>query len=149
MTPVPDAGLAQRLHARVVTEAGAAAEIAPQSVAELARREAPLLRADQVEQLVHDVLARATGLGPLQPLLDDPEVTEIMVNGPNGVWVERSGSLRRVGLDLDERTIVHLIERIVGPLGLRIDRASPMVDARLADGSRINAVVPPLAVDGP
>ena len=149
MTVMADAGLAERLHARLVAEAGATAGIGAWAVAELARQEAPLLSPDQVERVVHDVLARATGLGPLEPLLADAEVTEIMVNGPNGVWVERSGSLQRVELRLDEPTIEHLIERIVGPLGLRVDRASPMVDARLGDGSRINAVVPPLAVDGP
>ena len=148
MTASPEISLAERLHARLVGEADVGV-IGAQSVAEFTRQEAPLLRPDQVERVVADVLARATGLGPLQPLLVDPEVTEVMVNGPKGVWVERGGSLERVALRLDEATIGHLIERIVGPLGLRVDRASPMVDARLPDGSRINAVVPPLAVDGP
>ncbi len=148
MTVMPDARLAERLHARLLTEAGAAGAGAL-SVAEMARQEAPLLRPEQVERVVDEVLARTTGLGPLESLLADAEVTEIMVNGPNEVWVERSGSLHRVELDLDGPAIEHLIERIVGPLGLRVDRASPMVDARLGDGSRINAVVPPLAVDGP
>ena len=69
--------------------------------------------------------------------------------GPGKVWVERGGVLRRVPVDLTESAIEHLIERVVAPLGLRIDRASPLVDARLPDGSRVNAVVPPLAVDGP
>jgi pilus assembly protein CpaF len=72
-----------------------------------------------------------------------------MVNGPGRVWVERHGRLERVEIDIDSATIYRLIERIVGPLGLRIDRSSPLVDARLPDGSRVNAVVPPLSVDGP
>ena len=90
-----------------------------------------------------------SGLGPLQPLLADPDVTEVMVNGPDRVWVERRGRLERVPMALDGPTIEHLIEKVVAPLGLRIDRSSPLVDARLPDGSRVNAVVPPLAVDGP
>jgi pilus assembly protein CpaF len=72
-----------------------------------------------------------------------------MVNGPNRVWVERGGRLERVALDLGTGTIEHLIEKVVAPLGLRVDRSSPLVDARLPDGSRVNAVVPPLAIDGP
>jgi pilus assembly protein CpaF len=91
-----------------------------------------------------------SGLGPLQPLLDDPEVTDILVNGPGrSVWVERSGALEEVDCQLDEQQIGHAIEKAVAPLGLRVDRSSPLVDARLPDGSRVNAVVPPLAVDGP
>src|SRR5206468_5342087 len=84
-----------------------------------------------------------------EPLLADPAVTEIMVNGPGRVWVERNGALARVPVDLDAAAIEHLIEKVVAPLGLRVDRSSPLVDARLPDGSRVNAVVPPLAVDGP
>ena len=93
--------------------------------------------------------ARVEGLGPLEPLLADPTVTEVMVNGPGPVWIERDGRLERVDVALDNATIGLLIERVVGPLGLRVDRASPLVDARLADGSRVNVVVPPLAIDGP
>src|SRR5438270_9797140 len=72
-----------------------------------------------------------------------------MVNGPGPVWVERAGRLERTHVVLAAPTIEHLIEKIVAPLGLRVDRASPLVDARLPDGSRVNVVVPPLAVDGP
>ena len=79
----------------------------------------------------------------------DAEVTEVMVNGPGRAYVERHGRLEPVALDLDAAAIVRLVERVVAPLGLRLDRASPMVDARLADGSRLHAVIPPLAVDGP
>ena len=95
------------------------------------------------------MLARVGGLGPLEPLLADPAVTEVMVNGPGDVWVERSGRLVRTTIAWTRPTIDALIARIVAPLGLRVDRSSPLVDARLADGSRVNAVIPPLAVDGP
>lgn len=141
--------LAERLHARLVSEAGATSAIAAASVAELARREAPLLGPGELGRVVDEVVARANGLGPLQPLMEDPDVSEVMVGGGGRVWVERAGRLQRVEPDMDEATVEHLIEKIVAPLGLHVDRASPMVDARLPDGSRVNAVVPPLAVDGP
>ncbi|HET7488308.1 MAG TPA: CpaF family protein [Acidimicrobiales bacterium] len=142
------AAVAGRVHARLL-EAPAGAAVTGAEVARLARGEAPLLGPAEVEAVVAEVLARATGLGPLEPLLADPAVTEVMVSGPGRVWVERAGALERVAVALDGPAIEHLIEKVVGPLGLRADRASPMVDARLPDGSRVNAVVPPLAVDGP
>ncbi|HUR17539.1 MAG TPA: CpaF family protein [Acidimicrobiales bacterium] len=138
--------LAARVKARVLDAPGL---IDAQSVANMTREEAPLLAGQDFADVVADVLAHATGLGPLEPLLADPEVSEVMVSGPGRVWVERRGALHQVEPSLDARTVEHLIEKIVGPLGLRVDRASPMVDARLPDGSRVNAVVPPLAVDGP
>ena len=143
-----EGGLAERIHARLVREA-VPGGVRAEAVSDLARREAPLLGAAELERLVAEVLARTTGLGPLEPLLADPDVTEVMVVGAGRVWVERRGTLHRVDVVLDGPAVEHLIERIVGPLGLRVDRASPMVDARLPDGSRVNAVVPPLAVDGP
>ena len=150
--PAPGASVADRVHARLL-DIGPAGGVQPavsrESVARLARREAPLLGVAGLERVVAEVLARATGLGPLDPLLGDPAVSEIMVCGPGRVWVERAGGLERVALDLDGPAIEHLIEKVVGPLGLRVDRSSPMVDARLPDGSRVNAVVPPVAVDGP
>ncbi len=150
MPPDAPSPLAERVHARLLADgAGADAERLRADVERLARAEAPLLPGDAVRRLVDVVAARVRGLGPLDPLLADPAVSEVMVNGPDRVWVERSGRLERVDLTLDAATIGHLIERVVGPLGLRIDRASPLVDARLPDGSRVNAVVPPLAVDGP
>ena len=82
-------------------------------------------------------------------MLADPTVTEVMINGPGRAYVERAGRLEPVTLDLDAAAIVHLVEHVVAPLGLRLDRSSPMVDARLADGSRLHTVIPPLAVDGP
>ncbi|MGH9165239.1 MAG: CpaF family protein, partial [Acidimicrobiales bacterium] len=151
------AELAALVHARLLAEraaggagsAGSDEVLDATTVAAAARRADPLLAPESLRSVVAEVLARATGLGPLEPLLRDPLVSEVMVCGPHRVWVERAGVLERVVVDLDAATIEHLIERIVGPLGLRIDRASPMVDARLPDGSRVNAVVPPLAVDGP
>jgi pilus assembly protein CpaF len=114
-----------------------------------ARRHDPLLAGSVVESVVAKVQARVEGLGPLEPLLVDPTVDEVMLNGGGAVWVERRGHLQCTEVEVDEPTALALIERIVAPLGLHIDRASPLVDARLPDGSRVNAVVRPLAVDGP
>ena len=136
-----------RVHARLLAEGGTGA--LAERVAALVDDEVPLLGAGLRQRLVAGVLADVCGLGALEPLLADPEVTEIMVNGPGRVWVERNGALARVPVDLDAAAIEHLIEKVVAPLGLRVDRSSPLVDARLPDGSRVNAVVPPLAVDGP
>ncbi len=101
-------------------------------------------------QLFEAVLDEVIGLGEIQFLVDDPTVTEIMVNGVNQVYVERNGLLEKVEVAFaEEGTILRLIDRIVRPMGRRIDANSPMVDARLPDGSRVNAVIPPVAVDGP
>ncbi len=121
----------------------------PQEVASLVRHRHPLLPEDEVLALSGAVTARAAGLGPLEPLLHEPDVTEVMVNGSGAVWVERRGQLSRTGLRLTRGEAELVIERIVGPLGLRVDRTAPLADARLPDGSRVNVVVPPLAVDGP
>ncbi len=112
-------------------------------------REAPLLTGEQRRGITDRVEAHIHGLGPLEPLLEDPAVTEIMVNGPGPVWVERRGRLARTDIVIDAVTIDRLVERIVAPLGLRADRTAPLVDARLPDGSRVNVALPPLAVDGP
>jgi pilus assembly protein CpaF len=114
-----------------------------------ARHEAPLLPDASVDAAVDQVLAHTRGLGPLEPFLADSEVSEVMVNGGGTVWVERRGRLERTPLLLDGATVEHLIEKVIAPLGLRADRASPLVDARLPDGSRVHAVLPPLAIDGP
>ena len=118
-------------------------------LAVLLRDEAPLLPVAHFDQLLAELVDEVSGLGPLEPLLTDPEVTEVMLNGPGEAYVERAGRLEPVELDLDAAAIVRIVERVVAPLGLRLDRASPMVDARLADGSRLHAVIPPLAIDGP
>ncbi|WP_299026442.1 CpaF family protein [uncultured Thermanaerothrix sp.] len=102
------------------------------------------------EQLFRDVLDELLGFGPLQPLIDDPEISEIMVNGPKKVYIERQGKIIRTNITFsDDEQVIRLIEKIVLPLGRRIDAESPTVDARLPDGSRVNAVIPPVAIDGP
>jgi pilus assembly protein CpaF len=118
-------------------------------VADAVRRLAPAAGTDAIGGTVDLVLARMSGLGPLQPLLADADVTDVMVNGPGPVWIERRGRLEITGVNLDRPTIEHLVERIVGPLGLRADRSNPLVDARLLDGSRAHVVMPPIAPDGP
>ena len=118
-------------------------------VRSLARAAAPLLPERPLAETVDRVAAQLVGLGPLDPLLADPTITEVMVNGGGSVWIERDGALRRVGVDLGEDEVLQLIERVVAPLGRHVDRLQPIVDARLPDGSRVHAVVRPLAVDGP
>ena len=135
------------VHQRLLTEPGLRPDHT--TVVELVRDAAPLLAPDAAAELVARVIARVSGLGSLDPLLEDPDVNEVMVNGPGAVWVERAGRLVRTNVQLTKAEIEHLLERVVAPLGLRIDRSLPIVDARLPDGSRVNAVVPPLAVDGP
>ena len=96
------------------------------------------------------IAERSFGLGPLEPLLGDPAVDEIMVNGPGQVWVERGGRIEPTGVSFaGEAELRHAIERILAPLGRRVDEAEPLCDARLPDGSRVNVVVAPLALDGP
>ncbi|HVM01413.1 MAG TPA: CpaF family protein [Acidimicrobiales bacterium] len=143
--------LEERLHRLVLGAPGGRPSPAGlrSHVERLARAHAPLLGGVALDAVVDAVTARVQGLGPLDPLLGDPDVSEVMVNGPGPVWIERHGRVERVATMLDTPTIERLIERIVAPLGLRVDRSSPLVDARLPDGSRVNAVVPPLAVDGP
>lgn len=101
-------------------------------------------------QLVSDVLDELLGLGPIEPLLKDPSITDILINGPQTVFVERGGKLEETPVRFkDDRHLLRIIQKIVSAVGRRIDKSAPYVDARLADGSRVNAVVPPLAVDGP
>ncbi|HJU80720.1 MAG TPA: ATPase, T2SS/T4P/T4SS family [Acidimicrobiia bacterium] len=116
------------------------------AVRRLAAVEAPLA----TESLLEEVVDALIGLGPLEVLLRDPEVSDVLVNGPNEVFIDREGTLFRVDLGFpDDAAVVAAVERVIAPLGLRLDRASPMVDARLADGSRLHAVIPPAAVDHP
>ena len=115
----------------------------------LVERQEALNRAER-ETLVDDVLDELLGLGPLEPLLQDESVTDILVNGPGTVFVERQGLLERVKTEFqDERHLMRIIQKIVSAVGRRIDESSPFVDARLPDGSRVNAIVAPLAIDGP
>ncbi len=102
------------------------------------------------DQLFQEILDDLLGFGPIQPLLDDPDVTEVMVNGSSKVYVEKKGKLTRANVTFEnDDAVLRLIDRIILPLGRRIDMDSPTVDARLPDGSRVNAVIPPVAIDGP
>ncbi|HEV8420281.1 MAG TPA: ATPase, T2SS/T4P/T4SS family, partial [Actinomycetota bacterium] len=115
------------------------------------RAERAILPASTITDVVNEVSDEVVGLGPLERLLRDPEVSEVMVNGADDVFVERKGRIERVdGLVFEgEGQVFHLIERIVAPLGLRVDESMPYVDARLSDGSRVNAIIPPLSLCGP
>jgi pilus assembly protein CpaF len=107
------------------------------------------LTSEERQRLARAIIDDVLGYGPMQRLLDDDAVSEIMVNGPDAIYAERSGKLRRTGLRFaSEEHLRRVIERIVSRVGRRIDESSPMVDARLPDGSRVNAIIPPLAVDG-
>ena len=102
------------------------------------------------ERLAREILDEIFGLGPLEPLLKDPTISDILVNRYNRVYVERAGKLEATGLSFkDDAHLMQIIDRIVSRIGRRVDESSPMVDARLADGSRVNAIIPPLAIDGP
>ncbi len=102
------------------------------------------------ERLSREILDEIFGLGPLEPLLKDPTISDILVNRYNKVYVERAGKLEPTGLSFkDDAHLMQIIDRIVSRIGRRVDESSPMVDARLADGSRVNAIIPPLAIDGP
>jgi pilus assembly protein CpaF len=117
----------------------------------LMRESGALLPQRDLARVVNEVSDEVVGFGPIEFLLKDPDVTEVMVNGPDDVYVEREGRIERVEDRLfeGEESVLHLIERIVGPLGLRVDQASPWVDARLPGGSRVHAIVPPLSLRGP
>jgi len=120
------------------------------SVARAVRQEGVLLPPATLAALVRDLTDALVGLGPVQALLRDPAVTDVMVNGPGLVWVERAGSLQRTSVRFDDaEAITAAVRAVLGPLGLRLDTAHPTVDARLPDGSRLHAVLPPLAPEGP
>ena len=145
--------LAGSLRERLLAGAGdapAGAGDAQASIRALVDREAALLDPADREELVARVSERSFGLGPLEPLLRDPQVDELMVNGTGSVWVERAGRVERSAVAFaSEAELRHAIERILAPLGRRVDEAEPLCDARLPDGSRVNVVIPPLALDGP
>ena len=116
----------------------------------LTREFGDLPKAVNRRRLAKEVLDEAIGLGPLEDLLDDPTVTEIMVNAHDMIFIERGGQIQKSAVNFtDDRAVLSAIERIVTPLGRRIDESSPLVDARLKDGSRVNAVIPPVALRGP
>src|SRR2546421_3254959 len=115
----------------------------------LAVENAPL-SAGERERLVEEVRHELFGLGPLEPLLADATISDILVNAPQNIYIERRGKLERTNVAFkDDEHLMRVIERIVSSVGRRIDESSPMADARLAYGSRVNAIIPPLALDGP
>jgi pilus assembly protein CpaF len=120
------------------------------AVSALLAEEKRVLSLNQTDRLIDDVLDELLGLGPLEPLLKDDTVSDILINTHRMVYVERLGRLERTDVQFqDTRHLVRIINKIVAAVGRRIDESQPMVDARLADGSRVNAIIPPLAVDGP
>lgn len=156
MTGAPgDPALAERIRAAAVGDlrmTGDAVDRATVTAAaeRVMARERLILGGAERARLLEDVADAALGLGPLERLMRDPEVTEIMVCRHDRVFVERAGRVEPAeAAFLDAAHVLHVVDRILAPLGRRVDESSPMVDARLADGSRVNVVVPPLAVDGP
>jgi len=161
-TPTPDDAFHQlksRVQNRVIAELDPRMDL---SDAERVRRtleetflsvlesEGIVLSRIERHRLFEAIVAEILGYGPIEPLLKDDTVTEIMVNGPKQVWVERNGKLEKTTIQFDDDDhVMRIIDRIVSPLGRRIDESSPMVDARLPDGSRINAVIPPISLVGP
>jgi pilus assembly protein CpaF len=151
------AELAEALRLRLVERRRAAAAagdvgggVLAEEVRTLVEEEAALLEERDREAVAARILRDTVGLGPLEDLLADPAVEEVMVNGPGQVYVERGGRIEPTGIVFaGEEELRNAIERILAPLGRRVDELSPMVDARLADGSRVNVVIPPLAIDGP
>lgn len=156
----PYSQLKVKVHQQVVENLGKLnhenkAEISEQSrleslVSAAVEQEGSFIPHTEKKRVIAEIVAEATGFGPIQPLLHDDSVSEIMINGPRQVYVERGGKLELTGVTFrDDMHVLHLIEKIVAPLGRRIDEGMPMVDARLPDGSRVNAVIPPLALNGP
>jgi pilus assembly protein CpaF len=151
------AELAAGLRARIVERRRAAAGAGSGASEELAvtaravvEESAAVLPAAEREEVIERIVRDSVGLGPLEVLLADPSVEEVMVNGADCIYVERRGLLERTDVAFaGEEELRDAIERVLAPLGRRVDELSPMVDARLADGSRVNVVIPPLAIDGP
>jgi pilus assembly protein CpaF len=125
-------------------------QVVAQRLQELYARTRLNLAASLRQQIFRDVLDDLLGYGPIQPLLEDPDITEVMINGANKVYIERDGKLVKTNIIFaDDNQVLKLIDKIILPLGRHVDADSPTVDARLPDGSRVNAVIPPVAIDGP
>ena len=158
--PEPEERVARELHGELVRQlnlgvvrtmprAELEAELRATLTRMVARRDLEASPAQQA-RIVQDVLDEVMGYGPMERLLREPGVTDILVNGPHKVWVERAGKLEKVAVRFrDDEHLMHVIHRVVGAIGRRIDEATPMVDARLPDGSRFHAIIPPAAIDGP
>jgi pilus assembly protein CpaF len=120
-----------------------------EAAGQLCRLNPDLLSLNDRDRLINEVLDETFGLGPLEPLMSDPTITDILINGPKTVYIERQGRLEQTSIAFhDDKHLLQIIQRIVGRVGRRVDETRPMVDARLPDGSRINAIIPPLALDG-
>jgi pilus assembly protein CpaF len=120
------------------------------AIREILHRERTPLTLNEREQMVNEIANELFGLGPIEPLLADGTISDILVNGPDKIYIEQQGILRKTDLFFnDSQHLMRIIERIVSRVGRRVDESSPMVDARLLDGSRVNAIIPPLALDGP
>ena len=158
----PYASIRQKVHARLLADMRLEGEpenaVLPNKVRSdilalynlVLAEEKVLIGRVEREELFEQIVAEILGLGPIEPLLRDSSVTEIMVNGPKRVYVERKGRLELTPVEFaDDDHVNRIIQRIVAPLGRRIDESSPMVDARLPDGSRVNAIIPPLSLTGP
>jgi pilus assembly protein CpaF len=129
---------------------GQARQAVSAMIQEIASRSSHPFNSFEKDKLQSELLDEVFGLGPLEPLLRDPTVSDILVNNANTIFIEHKGKLERVPVAFrDDRHLLQVIDRIVSAVGRRVDESSPMVDARLADGSRINAIIPPLAIDGP
>ncbi|MGI6295657.1 MAG: CpaF family protein [Armatimonadota bacterium] len=125
-------------------------ELAKDAVRKVAKHHSIHLTAEMIQSIAKEVEAEISEYGPIQTLIEDPDITEVMVNGPRNIYIERGGKLyRHPKVFRDDTHVMRIIERIVHALGRRIDESSPMVDARLPDGSRVNVIIPPLAIDGP
>ncbi len=135
---------------RAEAAAGEETPVLSDSVRELVNGAAAVLSEARRDQLIELILRDTVGLGPLEELLGDDDVEEVMVNGHESVYVERNGRIEATDVRFEsEQALRDAIERILAPVGRRVDELNPMADARLADGSRVNVVIPPLAVDGP
>jgi pilus assembly protein CpaF len=150
-----DEALIEHVRARLVRETliapdAASAEALSEIVDDILDEERRIIPQAERSALVQAVVDETLGFGPLERLFRDPDITEVMVNGPHAVFVERRGLIEPVDIRFtDNAHVLHVIDRILSPLGRRVDEGSPMVDARLPDGSRVNAIIPPLALDGP
>ena len=145
--------LVERLDLEVLERIADSAQLATQirnAVADFLRSEATPLTQAEREDVIEQIVYEVTGLGPLEPFFRDPTISDILVNGPKDIYIERHGRLSRVPVSFrNDAHLMAIIDRIVSRVGRRVDESSPMVDARLPDGSRVNAIIPPLAIDGP
>lgn len=139
--------VAAAVHRRLVAEPPSIDDAV--RVRQLVQDEAPLATPEELERLERAVLSTLRGLGPIDALMADPAVTDVLINGSGEVWIDRNGELASTSIVLESATVRAIIERIFRPLGVPIDRAHPNADGQLADGSRVTAVLPPISVDGP